>query len=588
MQLEEQMPRLDASQRIADVLLEGFDRHYWLFRETAAQGKQRFEQGDWAGAQLAVRERIRFYDLRVRECVERLQAEFEIDALDDDVWQEAKRRYIGLLFEHKRPELAETFFNSVTTRLLHRTYMKNEFIFVRAAISTEFIESDPPIYRSYYPAELGLRRTLMQVFADFGWDVPFADLEGDTRLVVEALHEHLGSWPVEQPNLQIQVLGSPFYRNKAAYVIGKVVNGNQETPLAIPVLRRQDGVLALDTVLFEAEEIAVIFSLSRSYFMVDMDVPSGYVQFLRTLMPTKPRSELYTSLGLGRQGKTLFFRDLLQHLHHSRDLFVEAPGTRGQVMHVFNLPSYPYVFKVIKDVFGPGKNTDRKTVMEKFQMVKGVDRVGRMADAVEFTNLALPLERFAPELLEQLRELAPSVIEEDGDSLVLKHCYVERRMTPLNIYLETASPAELEQAVKEYGDAIRELAIANVFPGDMLWRNFGVTRHDRVVFYDYDEIEHLTDCNFRRIPVAPNPEAELSGEVWYPVARGDVFPEEFAAFLLGEPRVREAFMRHHADLLSPEFWQECQRRVAAGEVVDFFPYPAAKRFCNRAQASATG
>jgi isocitrate dehydrogenase kinase/phosphatase len=313
-----------------------------------------------------------------------------------------------------------------------------------------------------------------------------------------------------------------------------------------------------------------------------MDVPSGTVDFLRAIMPRKPRSELYTALGLGKQGKTLFYRDLRHHLHHSADAFVEAPGTRGQVMHVFTLPSYPYVFKVIKDVFGPAKNTDRETVKRKFAMVKEVDRVGRMADTLEFTNLALPPERFAPELLQQLLELAPSVIELGDDSIVVRHCYVERRMIPLNLYLETASPEQLEHAVREYGEAIRELAIANVFPGDMLWRNFGVTGHGRVVFYDYDEIEYLTDCVFRAIPPPPNPEAELSGEPWYPVGSHDVFPEEFASFLLGRPPVRDAFMRHHGDLLEPAFWQECQQRVAQGEIVDFFPYPESARFRHHA------
>ena len=300
-------------------------------------------------------------------------------------------------------------------------------------------------------------------------------------------------------------------------MVGKIVNGHDELPFVVPVLHDADGRLVLDAILLDPQQINVLFSLSRAYFMVDMEVPSGYVEFLRSMMPTKPRSELYTMLGLGKQGKTLFFRDLLQHLHHSQDEFVEAPGIRGQVMLVFTLPSYPYVFKVIKDVFGPGKDTDRATVRSKFAMVKHVDRVGRMADTLEFIDLALPRERFSAELLEQLRELAPSMIA-DGDPLVIRHCYVERRMVPLNIYLDRATPEELEAAVVEYGNAIRDLAMANIFPGDMLWRNFGVTRYGRVVFYDYDEIEYLTDVNFRRIPTAPNPEAELAAEPWYGVA----------------------------------------------------------------------
>jgi len=579
---DETTARVETAQRVADVLIEGFDRHYRLFRETSAEAKQRFENAEWAEAQRAVKERIRFYDDRVWECVERLRGELDAGSIDDATWHRAKLHYIGLLVDHKRPELAETFFNSVVTRVLQRTYVDNDFAFVRAAISTEYIESDPPIYRSYYPAETGLRTALLGLFADFGWSRPFAGLERDVDFVLRALLEHFdGEWPTREPNYQVQVLGSAFYRNKAAYVIGKIVNGNAETPFAVPVLHDADGRLALDTVLLDSESISILFSLSRAYFMVDMDVPSGYVQFLQTIMPTKPRSELYTAVGLAKQGKTLFYRDLLHHLHHSRDTFVEAPGTRGLVMHVFNLPSYPYVLKVIKDEFGPSKQTDRETVKRKFLMVKEIDRVGRMADTLEFTNLALPRSRFAPELLEQLLELAPSAVETDGENVIVGHCYVERRMTPLNLYLESATADELEHVVREYGDTIRDLAIANVFAGDMLWRNFGVNRHGRVVFYDYDEIEYLTDCSFRSIPPPPNPEAELSGEPWYPVGPLDVFPEEFETFLLGSPRVREAFLRHHADLLRPGFWQQCQRRVARGEIVDFFPYPEPTRFSRR-------
>ncbi len=571
---------MEIAQRIAEALLDGFDRHYTLFRATSARAKEAFDAGDWAGVQRLVKERIRFYDQRVLEYVARLRDELAKEALDDAVWQQAKLLYVGLLIDHKRPELAETFFNSVTTRVLGRTYVHDDLIFLRAAVSTEYIPSDPPTYRSYYPAEPGLRATFLQVFGDFGWTRRFADLEGDIDHVMRALHEH-GGRTVPAPNYQVQVLSSAFYRNKGAYVIGKIVNGHAETPFVVPVLHDEEGRLVLDTILLEQQRIDVLFSLSRAYFLVDMDVPSAYVHFLQTIMPTRLRSELYSAIGLAGQGKTLFVRDLRDHLHHSRDLFVEAPGTRGLVMHVFNLPSYPYVFKVIRDVFGASKNTDRATVMGKFRLVREVDRVGRMAHTIEFTNLALPLTRFAPELLEQLEELAPSAIEVDGENLIVRHCYVERRQTPLNLYFATATPEQIEYAVREYGDAIRELAIANVFPGDLIWRNFGLTRYGRVLFYDYDEVEYLTDCVFREIPPAPNPEAELSEDVWYAVGPHDVFPEEFEPFLLGDAKVRDAFLRHHADLLRPEFWQESQRRVGNGEIVDFFPYPEGVRFCRR-------
>jgi isocitrate dehydrogenase kinase/phosphatase len=568
------------AQEIAQALIEGFDKHYRLFRESSAGAKLRFEAGDWAAVQDAVRERIQFYDDRVKETVERLHGELRAESLDHGTWQQAKLLYMGLLTNHKQPELAETFFNSVSCKILHRTYFNNDFIFFRPAISTEYIESDPPTYRSYYPNWEGLRDIFRQIVLDFGWQRPFEDIERDIGYALAATERYLGGWPQAEANLQIQVLHTAFYRNKAAYIIGKMVNGHQEYPFAIPVLHSADGRLYLDTILPDAWRIGLLFSLNRAYFMVDMEVPSGYVQFLRSIMPWKSRAEIYTVLGLQKQGKNMFYRDLMHHLRHSQDQFIIAPGIRGLVMLVFTLPSFPYVFKVIRDEIAPPKTVDRATVMAKYLLVKRHDRVGRMADTWEFSDVALPRSRCSEALIEELRRTAPSVLEDEGDSIVIRHVYIERRMQPLNLYLDRATPEQVEQAVSDYGNAIRELATANIFPGDMLWKNFGITRYGRVVFYDYDEIEYLTDCNFRRIPEAPHAEMEMSAEPWYSVGRYDVFPEEFDHFLLGSSRIREPFLRCHADLLAPEFWQQTQKKIRSGQIQDFFPYPESLRFCN--------
>jgi len=311
---------------------------------------------------------------------------------------------------------------------------------------------------------------------------------------------------------------------------------------------------------------------------VTMEVPSAYVQFLRSLMPRKPNSELFSALGLQKQGKSLFYRDLLMHMRHSSDKFRIAPGIKGMVMLVFDLPSFPYVFKVIKDHFPPPKETTREQVQAKYLLVKQHDRVGRMADTLEYSDVALPLARFDDELVAELREHCPSLLEADRDVLVIRHVYIERRMIPLNIYLQEATAEQRTAVIVEYGNAIKDLVRANIFPGDMLWKNFGVTRHGRVVFYDYDEIEYLTDCNFRKIPEARTEEEELSGEVWYRVGPKDVFPETFAPFLLGDPAIREVFLAHHAELLDPAFWQGHKQEILAGYVHDVFPYEAQKRF----------
>ena len=328
--------------QIALAMIQGFNKHYSLFRETSREAKVRFERGDWLGVHKAVSERIRFYDDRVDECVDRLRNEFDAQNLDHATWQQVKLLYIGLLLNHKQPELAETFFNSVTTKILHRTYFHNDFLFVRPSISTENIEADnEPTYRSYYAMEDGLRGAIRSIVKDFEWKRPFADLERDVGDVYHAVRRYLKEMPSREVNFQIQVLGSAFYRNKAAYIMGKAINGASEFPFAVPVLHDDDGKLFLDTILLDAWRIGLLFSLSRAYFMVDMEVPSGYVQFLRSILPNKPRSELYIMLGLGKQGKTMFFRDFIYHLHHSEDKFIMAPGIRGLVMLVFTLPSYP-------------------------------------------------------------------------------------------------------------------------------------------------------------------------------------------------------------------------------------------------------
>jgi isocitrate dehydrogenase kinase/phosphatase len=596
--------RLDSSVAydIAKAMMDGFNRHYRLFRTESARAKHRFETADWHGQQRAQRERIEFYDLRVKECVARLEKEFKAGEQPMDIWQQVKLHYIGLLVNHHQPELAETFFNSVTCKILHRTHFHNDFIFVRPAVSTEYIENEEPAarptYRAYYPTRETLGETLARIVHNFQLQCEFEDLARDVASVLKAMSTQLAEVKL-RANFQIQVLSSLFYRNKGAYVVGKIINGFNEVPFALPILHNEQGQLVIDAALFGEDDLLILFSFARAYFMVDMEVPSAYVQFLRSMMPRKPRAELYNALGLAKQGKTLFYRDFLYHLKHSSDKFRTAPGIKGMVMLVFDLPSFPYVFKLIKDWYPPPKDTTREQIKGKYLLVKQHDRVGRMADTLEYSEVAFPRERFDDGLIAEIEKFAPSQLEindSDGRSeVIIKHLYIERRMIPLNIYLQEAFDAgatdpdntseaavrgreQIARAVIEYGNAIKDLVAANIFPGDMLWKNFGVTRHGKVVFYDYDEIEYITDCNFRRVPAPRNEEDEMSGEVWYSVGPRDVFPETFGPFLLGNTAVRDVFMKHHADLLDAAFWQSHKERIQAGHVYDVFPYEQGRRF----------
>jgi isocitrate dehydrogenase kinase/phosphatase len=574
--------RSSLPEEIARAILSGFDKHYRLFRDAARLAKELYERADWPALKVLARERIQMYDHRVEEAVDDVVARFPEAQRDEALWPAIKHAYIGLLGEHRQPELAETFYNSVACVVLHRRYYRNEFIFWRPAVATEHLEGDEPAYRCYYPREEGLRPTFRRILASFGLANPWENLERDLRSLVRAVRTHFPRPARAQPDLQIQVLSSLFFRNKGAYLIGKAINGHREWPFAVPILQNAEGELFLDALLWGEDQLLVLFSFARAYFFVDMEVPAAYVSFLRTLMPRKPRAEMYMAVGLAKQGKTLFYRDLHYHLKHSSDRFVPAPGIKGMVMLVFTLPSFPYVFKVIRDHFAPPKDLDRQTVKDKYLLVKLHDRVGRMADTLEYSLVALPLDRFDPALVEELKREAGSVVEIEGDQLILGHVYIERRMEPLNLHIEDlqrqGDEEQLRQALREYGEAIKELAGAGIFPGDMLLKNFGITRHDRVVFYDYDEIAPMTEVTFRRIPPPTSYEDELAAEPYWSVGPHDVFPEQFEHFLVSDPKARAMFMAHHRDLTDPAFWQMKQARVRAGIDEDVYPYPQEIRF----------
>ncbi|HEX8679014.1 MAG TPA: bifunctional isocitrate dehydrogenase kinase/phosphatase, partial [Chthoniobacterales bacterium] len=342
-----------------------------------------------------------------------------------------------------------------------------------------------------------------------------------------------------------------------------------------------------DAVLIGERDLAVLFSFTRAYFRVDVACPYQLVRNLLELMPRKRLIDLYTAIGYNRHGKTEFYRDFIRHLRSSSEQFVAAEGARGMVMLVFTLPSYDVVFKLIKDRFDPPKESTRAEVMRRYRLVFEHDRAGRLVEAHEFEHLRIARERFDPELLRDLLRNAASIVKLEGDDVVIGHAYVERRIRPLNLFLLEADEPAVIGAARDYGQAIKDLAASNIFPGDLLTKNFGVTRHGRVVFYDYDELCFVTDCNFRAIPEPTTPEQEMASEPWYSVRENDIFPEEFPSFLSLPGAAREALMEAHAGIFEADFWRKIQERLRAGEIPRLFPYPADRRLVRRRDAEST-
>lgn len=564
---------------IADLILKGFRRHFGLFQKITALAQQGFAQKNWLELQRISSERISYYDLRVNETLNLLQQKLTGTELNECLWQQVKQQYQQYLLFHPQAELAETFYNSVFCRLYERKYFHNQNIFVESTLSKQRLPAPiASVYESYFPAQYGLKQSIRAIFASFHLQAPFVDLERDIRLLVRTFigQSSHGHFPVHL--VRFDILKSLFFRNKAAYIVGRVVTPDGQQPFIIPLLHDEDQGLYMDTLITDPQQMTIIFGFSRAYFMVEMTVPSALVHFLKELLPHKTLAELYSSVGLHKQGKTEFYRELLTHLDKSSDQFVAAPGIRGMVMMVFTLPSFPYVFKVIRDKFAPTKEFGRDTVKARYLLVKKHDRVGRMADTMEYSDVALPLSRFSPELLEELQQSIAGSMQIEDDMVIIKHLYIERRMLPLNLYLEQASYEQKMKMMADYGQALKDMIAANIFPGDMLLKNFGVTRHGRVIFYDYDEVQYLLDVNFRTIPKTDNYDDMLSNEPWYSVGPGDVFPEQITTYVTAQNDIRQMLIQSHPELMDASYWQQKQQRIRDGIVEDVFPYPQSQRF----------
>ncbi|HDY97881.1 MAG TPA: bifunctional isocitrate dehydrogenase kinase/phosphatase [Pseudomonas sabulinigri] len=557
---------------IAQQILVGFDLYRAQFRELTAGARARFEQAHWNDIQEASTQRINAYEDQVHRTANELGASDAGSTVNDvSAWPAIRLAYIQAIESRFDDELAETWFNSIFCSLHRHDQISDATMFVHSTRPATRPPSRNALTRGFI-SDGSLENLARQVMQEFSFDTPWEDFERDAQMIVAELQQGLPDWAQMDRGLTIELVQTVFYRNKGAYLVGRLISQQEQWPFVLPLLHREGKGISVDTVITDESEVSIIFSFTRSYFMVEAAVPSELVAFLKRLLPGKHMAELYTAIGFYKQGKSEFYRALIAHLANTEDRFIMAPGVRGMVMSVFTLPGFNTVFKIIKDKFAPSKNIDRATVIEKYRLVKRHDRVGRLADTQEFADFRFPRDRFDPECLRELLEVAPTTVVEEGDVILIRHCWTERRMTPLNIYLENASESQTEDALFDYGKSIKELAAANIFPGDMLLKNFGVTRHGRVVFYDYDEISYLTEVNFRVIPEALYPEQEMASEPWYSVSPNDVFPEEFPVFLFADIRHRRQFFKMHGNLFDASYWQGLQRQIKDGQVIDVYPY----------------
>ncbi|WP_428944910.1 bifunctional isocitrate dehydrogenase kinase/phosphatase [Pantoea sp. FN060301] len=571
------MPQLEML--IAQTILQGFDAQYGRFLEVTAGAQQRFEQADWRAMQEAMKARIHLYDRHVALVVEQLKCITHLTDFDGDFLLRVKALYGELLTDYPRFEIAESFFNSVYCRLCGHQRLSPERLFITSSQPERRFRTIPRPLSKTFDALHGWQALLGKMLSDLPLRLPWEDLARDIDYTIAHLRENFSEADLREG--QLEIANELFYRNKAAWLVGKLRLPSGVYAFLLPLHRSESGGLFIDTCLTRRREASIVFGFARAYFMVYAPLPAALVEWLREILPGKTTADLYMAIGCQKHGKTECYREYLQVISTTGNRFAVAPGVRGLVMLVFMLPGYDRVFKVIKDRFAPQKEATPERVRECYQLVKEHDRVGRMADTQEFEHFALERSRIGDELLAEMRREIPDKLREEGDKVIISHLYLERRMTPLNLWLQQADDRQRRDAIEEYGNAVRQLAAANIFPGDLLYKNFGVTRHGRVVFYDYDEICYMTEVNFRDIPQARTPEDELAAIPWYSVAPEDVFPEEFRHYLCVDPLIAALFEEMHGELFSAAWWRGLQQRIRDGHIEDVFAYRRRQRFCQR-------
>ncbi len=558
---------------------QAFETYRSEFKDVTRRAKENFVERRFSSQQIDAQIRLLLHRQSVNVCVEMIKSLLEV--LDEEtrreIWVEARHLFAQSIAWRSDSELAETFFNSVTRRVFTMVGFDDDLEFRWfGGVALPIVDPGQGEV-STFRLRTTTTELIYTVLNSFKLGAKWIDLNRDAANVAEAIEQHLSeTWESTMP-VEIDMLKPVFYRNRGAYLVGRIRHLTRVSPLIIP-LRSLDSGIAVDAALLTENATSRIFGFTRSYFHVDAQEPGAIVAFVKSLIPLKPVAELYTAIGHSSHGKTSLFRAIYRHLSNSADRFQPARGVKGMVMIVFTLPSFGVVFKVIKDTFPPSKKTTRSQVLEKYQMVFSHDRVGRMVDAQLFEDLAFPRDRFGDELLEEFANEASRSVTITESDVIFHHIYTERKVYPLDLYISEMPQDLVSEAVLDYGEAIKDLGAANIFPGDLFTKNFGVTRHGSVVFYDYDELAFLDNVNFRPIPEARTYEDEMSSEPWFTVGADDVFPEEFKKFFRFPNEISEKFDHSHGDLSTPEMWVALQERNEHPDGGEFFPYPEQARF----------
>jgi isocitrate dehydrogenase kinase/phosphatase len=559
-------------QLTAEWILKVFDDFYAEFLRLTWAAKATFESRDHPTAIANARRRLGLYNATVYPLADELQRAFPQLKEHEPHWRQVEAAYRTAVDGRYEADLALAYLHSAQRCVHHGEWKPVEYGFRGSHRVVPPANAVSEYFPCSWPVDPLTIQRVLQV-ADLA--VPFCDPARDAGLIARRVNDVLAD-RAGAGLRGIEMLRAGFFRNRGAYLVGRLVlKGTEHKPCVIALVNAAEGLRA-EALLHAAPHVHNLCSSTEAPFQVTNRHYHELSAFLHSIMPRRPLGLHYSTIGYYHFSKVAVMNEVRRRLVHERERLSVAPGSPGTVTIAFTSPQLDYVLKVIRDQPTSGYKWDRfegvEAVLAKYKGVHEINRTGSMLDNIVYYNLRLEHAWFEPALAEELLQAAGNSVQRQGRALVFKYLIAQRKLTPLNVFLETAPAQRAERAMINLGFCIRNNAAANVFNKDFDARNYGVSRYLKIYLYDYDAVETLTDVKVRTNRDRYEGEEEIPGWFFEP---GVVFlPEEIEAGLRVPNRaLRRAFRAVHAELMTVEYWEQLQQALRAGEVPGIHAFP---------------
>ena len=567
----------DRTDLAARWILAEFDAYYVESRSIPNFAKAAFERCDPATSLDLSLRRLSVYSISVHGLARRLRESLPSAAEDERFWERIEARYLTLIEGRYESDLAFAYIHSARRMMYEGMWNPVEYTFLH---HREPVTERSAAVRIDFPItpDLDLAMLVDRILDVPSFEQPWRDRNGDVRAVADRL-QTIFRGDERQP-VEIQMTDAGFFRNRGAYIVGRIVfDDASATPLILALLNHDAGIY-VQAVLAGQADAHNLFSSTLANFHVTNSHYHELAAFLHSVMPTRRLGLHYSTIGFNHVGKVAVMNELREELAEHGEVFATAIGFRGSVAIGFAAPSSDYNLKVIRDIpteqYKWGDFPGIRAVLDKYRRVHEIDRTGSMLDNIIYYNLELDPAWFEPELLAELLQDAAESVSLRDDAVILKHLIVQRRVRPLPVFFRNATPEEAREVIVNLGHCIKNNAAANVFNKDLDARNYGVSRYHKVYLFDYDALEPLTHVKVRSN--ADRFDGEDDVPDWF-YEDGVIFlPEEIeTGFRIHDRGLRRLFRDVHGDLLTTGYWERMQGVLERGQVPSIRLYPEQRK-----------